>query len=211
MLLNWELSYTEFWGFYECIGKNLTEGEFKTDILEKFCSTSRGITYRGFKDFWHTSIVTYGEQTIWSWLENLGYDKDLYSIWSWIFVLTIHCEQELAVTVWDAIQTDLDNRANIAIISKYGQELENKNKVKSYYTFSEQVHAYSYGVLNDSDKTMDVTIDCSASQNMLFSTKGEVIKKRVEPGKLEFMLHAQALQSAEQFVRSAKCWFEEVH
>ena len=89
----------------------------------------------------------------------------------------MHCEHELAVTVRDAIQTDLDNRANIAILSKYGQELESKHKVKSYYTFSEQVHAYSYGVLNDSDKTLDITMDCSASQNMLFSTKGEVIKK----------------------------------
>lgn len=78
-------------------------------------------------------------------------------------MLTIHCEHELAVTVWDAIQTDLDNRANIAILSKYGQELENKNKVKSYYTFSEQVHAYSYGVLNDSERALNVIIDCSAS------------------------------------------------
>jgi len=39
MLLNRELSYTEFRGFYECIGKNLTESEFKNDILDKYCST----------------------------------------------------------------------------------------------------------------------------------------------------------------------------
>jgi len=74
MLLNRELSYTEFRGFYECIGKNLTEAEFKSDILDKYCSTSRGITFRGFKDFWHNSIVKSGEQTVMNWLENLGYD-----------------------------------------------------------------------------------------------------------------------------------------
>lgn len=109
MLLNRELSFTEFRGFFECIGKNLTESEFKNDILEKYCSTTRGITFRGFKDFWHNSINSYGEQTIWSWLENLGYDRDLYSVRSRVFVLTLHCESELAVTVRDSIQTDLDN------------------------------------------------------------------------------------------------------
>ena len=80
MLLNRELSFTEFRGFYECIGKNLSEGEFKNEILEKYCSSSRGVTYRGFKDFWRNSILDYGEQTIWNWLENLGYDRDLYSV-----------------------------------------------------------------------------------------------------------------------------------
>ena len=137
MLLNWELSFTEFWGFYECIGKNLSEVEFKNEILEKYCSSSRGITLRGFKEFWQSSIKAYGEQTIWNWLENLGYDLDLYSLRSRVFILTLHCEQELAVTVRDSIQTDLDNRTNIAILAKYGQELESKRGFATFYTFSE--------------------------------------------------------------------------
>jgi hypothetical protein len=69
--------------------------------------------------------------------------------------------------------------------------------VKTFYTFSEQVHAYSYGVLNELDRPIEITLDCSASQNMLFSTRTNTIKKRVDPGKLEFILHAQALPSAE--------------
>lgn len=80
MLLNRELSYTEFRGFYECLGKNLSESEFRKDILEKYCSSNRGITQRGFKEFWRESIRNYGEETVFGWLENLGYDEDLYSI-----------------------------------------------------------------------------------------------------------------------------------
>ena len=34
MLLNRELSFTEFRGFYECIGKNLSEAEFRNEILK---------------------------------------------------------------------------------------------------------------------------------------------------------------------------------
>jgi hypothetical protein len=45
MLLYKELSYCEFKGFCECIGKaNLTEREFATDILPHYHSTERGIT-----------------------------------------------------------------------------------------------------------------------------------------------------------------------
>ena len=61
MLLNRELSFTEFRGFYECIGKNLSEAEFKNEILEKYCSSSRGVTLWGFKEFWQNSIKAYGE------------------------------------------------------------------------------------------------------------------------------------------------------
>lgn len=39
MLLNRELSYCEFKGFCECIGRNLSEKEFQTEILGKYTST----------------------------------------------------------------------------------------------------------------------------------------------------------------------------
>lgn len=210
MLLNRELSYTEFRGFYECLGKNLSESEFRSEILEKYCSSNRGITLRGFKEFWRDSIRDYGEETISGWLENLGYDQDLYSVRSRCFVLTLHSETELAVTVRDAVQTDLDNRCNIAILATYGQESDKSQHYKSLYTFSEQIHAYSYGVLNTGPNTIIAQIDCSSSTNMLFSPRTNVIKKRVEPGELEFFLHAMGMPYAEEFVRSAKCTIQEV-
>jgi hypothetical protein len=45
MLLYRELTYCEFKGFCECIGKaNLTERDFQTEILTKYHSTDKGIT-----------------------------------------------------------------------------------------------------------------------------------------------------------------------
>ena len=38
MLLNRELGYQEFKGFYECLGKEITEAEFNV-ILDNFSST----------------------------------------------------------------------------------------------------------------------------------------------------------------------------
>lgn len=61
MLLNRELSYQEFKGFYECIEKTITEKEFKTEILGKYCSTHEGLTSRGFEDWFKDQIKNLGE------------------------------------------------------------------------------------------------------------------------------------------------------
>jgi len=39
---------------------------------------------------------------------------------------------------------------------------------------------------------MIVNFDLTQSENFLYSTKGATSKKRVEPGQMEFLLHAQA-------------------
>ncbi len=57
---------------------------------------------------------------------------------------------------------------------------------------------------------MDITLDCSSSQHMLFSSKTNKITKRIDPGQTEFMMHSLAIPNAAKFVRSAKCIVKEV-
>lgn len=127
MLLNQELTFCEFKGFCECIGKgNLTEKEFQTEVLAKFHSTLKGVTLQGFKDYFKHLVnetrASYGssDEQVWQWLENLGYDRDLYSVRSRCFMLTCHSAHEVSVTVRDAVQTDLDTRTNLLVIDKFG-------------------------------------------------------------------------------------------
>ena len=110
----------------------------------------------------------------------------------------------------DAVQTDLDARTNLLIIDRYGQELENKKGYKLLYTYSEQVHAYSYAVQNMVGRTVDITLDCSSSQNMLYSSKTARMTKRVDGGHIQFMMHSMAAPNAAKFVRSAKCQISEI-
>jgi calpain-15 len=52
MLLYKELTFCEFKGFCECLGRStLTEREFQTEILPSYHSTERGLTLQGFKQF----------------------------------------------------------------------------------------------------------------------------------------------------------------
>jgi calpain-15 len=79
---------------------------------------------KGFCDFFRDQIATYGEDVALKWFEMLGYDRDLHSIRSRCFLLTIHSDQELSAVVRDAIQTDLDHRANLWYVSQYGEEIK---------------------------------------------------------------------------------------
>jgi hypothetical protein len=55
------------------------------------------------------------------WLQDLGYDRSLFPTRSRLFVLTIHSEKKLPLTVRDAMQTDLDARTSLLIMNKFGQ------------------------------------------------------------------------------------------
>jgi calpain-15 len=110
MLLNNELTYCEFKGFCECIGRsNLTEKDFLNDVLPKYHSTTRGLTLQGFKEYFKQLIVETkalyngNDEQVWQWLENLGYDRDIYSIRSRCFILTLHSSIEVSATVRDAV------------------------------------------------------------------------------------------------------------
>jgi hypothetical protein len=84
------LIFLEFKGFFNCIGKSITESEFKNQILEKYCSSTKGLTLNGFIQFWGDSTRKLGEETVFGWLEELGYDRSLFSMRSRVFILSIH-------------------------------------------------------------------------------------------------------------------------
>ena len=59
-------------------------------------------------------------------------------------------------------------------------------------------------------RTVDIHLDCSASQNMIFSSKSSKISKRVDGGHIEFMMHSMAVPNTPKFIRSAKCHITDV-
>ncbi len=62
MLLNRELRYSEFRGFWECITNSpITKEEFEESILSKYTSSNLGITEKGFINFFIDNLLHYGE------------------------------------------------------------------------------------------------------------------------------------------------------
>jgi hypothetical protein len=86
------IDFDEFKEFYETVGQALTQADFNSKILSKYCSTDRGLTLKGMKEFWKDAIKEHGDAQIWQWLKNLGYDRELYSSFSRSFILSMHSE-----------------------------------------------------------------------------------------------------------------------
>ena len=137
ILMTGELGYSEFKGLMNAIGLEITEDEFKDSYLSKYCSTQRGITLRGLKQMFKDLLTKEGEESILKMLSALGYDSNLCNSKSRMFLLSFHTDAELSVVVRDALQTDIDNKINILIIDKFGQDGDNKGGVRSTFTFSE--------------------------------------------------------------------------
>ena len=56
-----------------------------------------------------------------------------------------------------------------------------------------------------------MTLDLSQSRNLLFSEPGGCVNKMIEPGQIEFMLHAEAEPEAEEVARVAKVIYREAY
>jgi len=94
------LDFEEFQEFYGKVGVKVTESEFKTNVMKKFCHSSAGsINRRGFSDFWIDIIKTKGEETAWKWLAKWGYDRDLYPIEARCFMFTIHSLEKISINM----------------------------------------------------------------------------------------------------------------
>jgi len=59
MLLNRELKYSEFKGFWECItNTTISKEEFDEGILGKYNCSNEGITEKGFINFFIDNLLT---------------------------------------------------------------------------------------------------------------------------------------------------------
>ena len=101
---------------------------------------------------------------------------------------------------------------NKIILERFAEELESKpNVYRLIHKFNEQSYTFSYGVENLSHKTIEITLDCNSSRNMVFSETSGKITKVVDPGQIVFLMHAEAAPGAEEFARGSVCNYREVY
>ena len=137
-----EWRYKEFKAFCDVIERQTSSEEFERTLLSRYSSTkhlkrntSPGLTLEGFKSFLVDEYETcQNKKKFW---ENLGYDSTLYPLRSRTFVLTFHSNNPLSVLVRDSVMTDIEQRTNLLIMNRFGQELEKRDGYKIMYTFSE--------------------------------------------------------------------------
>lgn len=205
-MINNVLEFSEFQEFYQRVNVPITEADYQKKILKRFCNNEQGgISKRGFLDFWRDAVKTQGESAVWRWFEKWGYDKDLFPVESRCFMLTIHSIKSIAIQIEEASsKKDYDDLVNKMIVERFGEELESKEGAyRLLHKFYEASYTFSYAVENLGNRTLEVTLDCTSSRNMVYSEPSGKITKLVEPGAIEFFMHAEAAPGAEEFARGA--------
>ena len=101
-------------------------------------------------------------------------------------------DQPIVVRIRDAVGTDIDGRTTEMILNTYGQTEAQGEGYKILSLFSPNAYSYTFGVQNTSEKNLEVTLDLSSSDNMVFSSKGPIIKKNTKTGEMEPLMSIQA-------------------
>ena len=82
--------------------------------------------------------------------------------------------------------------------------------VTVYYYFNEPLHAYVYGVHNDSNLPLNVSLDFSKSVNMIFDNPTSVVNKLVEPHQLKVLMITQVQPDALNYHRICKLRYKAI-
>ncbi len=77
------------------------------------------------------------------------------------------------------------------ILEQFGKEEESGDGYKVISHLNDTTQIYTYGIKNTGAGAIEATIDMSASENMVLSSKGFLVKKVVKANEIEVMLSAQ--------------------
>lgn len=197
LVISNSIDFKEFKAFCDIIGKPLTEIQYNDEVAKKYQSLEGNLTLKGFTEWFLSQARAEGEDVIFAWLDKLGYDKDLHSVRSRLFTITIHSKplegtDKVEVKIRDAIGTDVDNTTNRLILEQYGKDIERGDGFRIIEKENDQAYSWSLGVSNESDHPIVIKLDMRESENMQYSTRGSHNKKLLQPGEIWHMMHAQA-------------------
>ncbi|KRX00369.1 hypothetical protein PPERSA_10868 [Pseudocohnilembus persalinus] len=105
-------------------------------------------------------------------------------------------DQEIQVSVKDALETDLNVRAKILEVSNFGQEVKIEPEgVKLFYSQNKKIQSYTYAAINQTKDLAQINLDYSCSIGYNYSTKLGKISKKIQPEQIEIISQVQAIQN----------------
>ena len=121
------LDYEEFREIQLAMGVKvvLNKEEFDATIIKGFCSTDRGLTLKGFKEYFKDQVKALGEEQVFLWFANLGFDSSLHCHTSRSFILSLHSDSPLSLEQGDTLPTNLDQAAQQMILREKASIAEN--------------------------------------------------------------------------------------
>lgn len=194
-MLGEDLSYTEFMTLMRKVSVQYTEEEFK-DLVDRLPSHENGLTSDGLVEFMREKAQTVGQGTLMQWLNAWGYDDDLFSIQSRYYVLSLHSRQRVKIQIKNAEGLDLNEKIHEMLMLKYGEKKGITDGVVLYCHMEKAANAFTYGTFNENNYRVRVTLDCSSSEGLLFSSRKNLMSFSIEPKQWKILCHCQISRTA---------------
>ena len=173
-----------------------TGGVSSTDFQQ--FRQEKPLQIEGFLDLMEKLTIQKGENFMFGFLERHGYDRDLYSVKSRVFMLTIHSERQVELEVRDNIRSNLTNIGLVEHIKRNG-EVKFQNDMGMFYALREQDYDGTIGtymVVNKQQRQIKVTVDVTGCQNTVVSTLTDVNAMTLEAEGAGVLLHFQLLANS---------------
>lgn len=108
--------------------------------------------------------------------------------------------------VLDALEDNIDFETQHLLIKKFGKSISQQqaqNGISAFFYENPKIKAYSYAIINDSNRNINATLDVSASNNMVHNLPNPKVSKIVEGNTVEFMIHSMPLPNKDMIYREA--------
>ena len=138
--------------------KNIKQKDFKSSKFENISCTKDGFTKYGFYQFLYEN---FNHSQIEKILAKLGYDSQLHSTKSRVFVITFQADESLKIKIHDILDGDMNKTAcNIFMDSlcsnKDNEDLEidteSHEDIEIYKYLAKSTKCYLFGAINNSDE-----------------------------------------------------------
>ena len=194
-MLGEDLSYIEFSSLMSRVNVHYSNEEFLA-MIEKYPSYEQGLTSEGFIEYMRDQFEERGEGVIKEWLKLWGYDNDLYSIKSRYYVLTFHSNERLKIQMKNSAGLELNDRIHEMLLQKSSEKKGETDRVQLHCLMEKAANSFTYGVYNDNNHRVQVTLDCSNSEGLTFSGIKPIMNHFVEAKQWKILTHCQISKTA---------------
>lgn len=125
--------------------------------------------------------------------DKLGYDENLTSLKSRVFVVTLHSEEPITVKVGDAAQTDLNEKTSDLVLDHIiktkgvGPKRVNRDDYLMFRVDHPGCYGASYGVINKTEEPLTFKLDMTESTDAFFTPPSGEIIKEIPPNSLRYI------------------------
>lgn len=195
LALNGKLSAGELNQFGKIIDnkemQKLKQTDFTSSAFKTYSCDKEGLTNLGFKQYLFRNLK---DKQISTMLDKLGYDQQLYSTKSRVFVMTFQSDYPIKVKINESIFGDMNKRVWDLYMNKKLMDnhvdIEHEYSNKDHVVFSvnhNKSYGVSYGIANNTEEFLEVEIDMTESPEAHFAPKDGIATVIVPPKSLKYL------------------------